>query len=106
MVTPLEFAADAEDYREAFDSAREQAAAIHSATPPASLPQWVVLGPGTSDHPGMYLARLWLVRPNPRPTAYLLRAASLDEVRRLLPPGLTCLPRFADDEPNILEVWF
>jgi len=31
---------------------------------------------------------------------------SLQEARADLPEGLVCLPRFPEDDPSIVEVWF
>jgi hypothetical protein len=31
---------------------------------------------------------------------------TLEEARALVPEGLTCLPRFENDDPNIVECWF
>ena len=35
----------------------------------------------------------------------LRRGATLEEVRRRLPPGLYNIGRYQDDEPQIKEVW-
>jgi hypothetical protein len=37
-----------------------------------------------------------------QPTAV---ASTLEDVRARLPAGLHCLPRYAEDDPCILEVW-
>jgi hypothetical protein len=60
------------------------------------------------DFPDEYVARLWLIRRGteaPVMTAIVLRAASLDELRAMLPPGLRRLPREPDDEVQIVETW-
>lgn len=85
---------------------RDKILAAHAAVDADRLPMWTVLGPGTSDHPGWYLARLFISLPEPKPTDILVRAGSLDEIRSLLPPGLTCLTRPPQDDPNIIETWF
>lgn len=69
------------------------------------LPQWTVYGPGTSDRPGVHVARMFVCRPEVLPTDQVLEAATLDELRDLLPPGLSRIERFPEDDPNILEVW-
>lgn len=102
---PPQRAEDPRDYEAAFLAAQAQVAAVHAAQPASSLPHWVVFGPRTSDHPGLFLARLWLLRPIPAPTQVLLRAGTLTEIRALLPEGLARLPREAADDPNILETW-
>jgi hypothetical protein len=102
---PLQPATDAGDLIKAIERAREAVAAAHAAMDPATLPHWVVMGPGTGDQPGVYLARLWAALPEPRHTGTLLRAATLDQLRELLPAGLTCLLRQPADDPNIIETW-
>jgi len=61
-----------------------------------------------SDRPDCFIARRWIVMRSyndPVPTRDVLTATTLDELRRLLPPGLTCLPRYLNDDPKIVEVW-
>lgn len=84
---PLEPARDATDYDAAVQRVRRVAAELH-AQHRESFPHWVVLGPGTTDLPGAFLARLWVGLPDPRPTSAVVRAGTLDEIRVLLPPGL------------------
>jgi hypothetical protein len=59
------------------------------------------------DYPDSYVARLMLIgrRGVIQRTNAMYTADSLDELRSLLPPGLTCLPRHEEDDPVILEVW-
>jgi hypothetical protein len=66
---------------------------------------WAVFGPGTEDYPGEYVARLWRTLPRPEPTDMLLRAATLDELRHQLPPGLVLLARCEQDDENLIETW-
>src|SRR5215831_9442640 len=40
-----------------------------------------------------------------RATGDMFTAATLAELRVLLPPGLTRVPRMQGDEPQIVEVW-
>lgn len=54
------------------------------------------------DFPDNFVARKFL---NSSPTQEVLTATSLDEIRALLPLGLTRLPRMDEDDPNIVEVW-
>lgn len=102
---PLQPAADLGDLIRAQEHVREAAQAAQDALGPDALPMWVVMGPNTTDLPGAHLARLWRCLPMPVPTRFCMRAASLDEIRNLLPPGLTCLGRRPEDAPVILEVW-
>jgi hypothetical protein len=103
---PPERATSAEDMRQACEVAREVATQAHATLPPEQLPMWVVFGPGTTDHPGVYVARLWATLPANESTGYLLRAGDLETLRACLPPGLACLTRNPEDDPNILETWF
>lgn len=105
MPHKLEPATSPEDYAAAVEAVRSQVQAVHAALPPETLPMWVVFGPGTTDQSGLYVARLWLTLPKPTVTNTLIRAASLEEVRSLLPAGLARLERSTDDDPNIVEVW-
>lgn len=101
---PLQEAANDDDMAAAVALVRRQAVQAHRVVQ-AHLPMWVVFGPGTSDVPGLFLARLWVTRPEPAATALLIRAGTLEQLRILLPPGLVCLPRAPDDDPNIIETW-
>lgn len=101
----LEPAQDAEDLRKAVEDVRTRTAEIHASVDPQRLPMWTVLGPGTSDHPGMHVARLWFTLPEAAPTEVVVRAATLEQLRSLLPPGLDRIPRQEGDDRNILETW-
>lgn len=60
------------------------------------------------DFPQEFVARRhYIVRGDDQPRASqdYVTAASLEELRKKLPLGLYCLPRFADDDPTIVEVW-
>lgn len=104
MTTPLEPASDQADYEKAMDEVHAKVSRLHLEHQ-ERLPMWVVFGPGTTDHPGMYLARLWFMRPEQVLTNVLIRAMSLEEIHELLPPGLHLLPRYANDDPNIIQVF-
>jgi hypothetical protein len=41
----------------------------------------------------------------PRANEEYVTADTLDEIRKHIPPGLYCLPRYADDDANIVFVW-
>ena len=70
------------------------------------LPLWVVYGPGTSDYPGRYVARMHLCLPEPRPTRFIIIGGDgLEKLREALPPGLERFERSPDDDRNIIEVW-
>ena len=58
------------------------------------------------EFPAEYVAQLWLMRRGaPVMTGMVLRAASLDALREMLPPGLHRLPREPGDEEAIVETW-
>ena len=64
------------------------------------------------DHPRdfpehHYVTRLWIVAAGgPEMTNVVLHSDSLEELRDVMrSQGLICLPRFADDDPKIVEVW-
>jgi hypothetical protein len=100
----LEPAADVGDYVLAVERIRERMCVIQNEYR-ERLPLWMVFGPNTRDHPGMFLVRLWLTLPEPAMTNILARANSLAEIRDLLPDTLTCLPRDPSDDHNIIESW-
>lgn len=56
------------------------------------------------DYPDKYVARKTVVPPG-TPTNDMFIAGSLDEARALLPRGLHRMPRSAEDDPVIVEVW-
>lgn len=63
-----------------------------------------------SDYPEHFVARRWSLvgnqdpaRPDPGPVVAI--GLTLDEVRGLLPRGLTCIGRDAGDDPVIVETW-
>lgn len=69
--------------------------------------QYCVYGPGTSDLPGVFVCRKFhgyhtglVVATDEHWTG-----PTLDSVRERVPAGLFCLPRFENDDPNIIEVW-
>ena len=101
---PLEVATDAEDLARAIAEVREKVATTHRDWRD-QVPYWVLFGPGTADYPGLYVARLWFMRPEPRLTNMLVRAGTLDTLRYMMPDAATCYGRGSGDDPNILEVW-
>lgn len=70
-------------------------------TTAAGLPIWVVYE-RPADYPIWCVARLFI---GDQPTPVILKGATLDMVRRQLPPGLHCLPRAESDEPHVVESW-
>lgn len=69
------------------------------------LSQWVIYN-SPRDYPGKFVVRRWEIRPGiPIPTSDVGTADTLEEIRRMIPSGLYRLPRFDEDEPQIVEVW-
>jgi hypothetical protein len=64
------------------------------------LPAWVVFW-DEPDYPGKVIARL----ATDTPTAYVLAADTLVELRAMLPPGLTVTKRQPADPPEVVEMW-
>ena len=58
------------------------------------------------DYPRHWAVRASTIRPEgPVPDDRVQLADSLAEARALIPPGLTCIPRFPSDIACIIEVW-
>lgn len=70
------------------------------------LPVWVVYE-NPSDYPGKFVVRVQYAERNGSVTAdsEARIADTLDEARCFIPGGLVCLPRYADDDPVIVEAW-
>lgn len=58
-----------------------------------------------SDQPNSFVVRRWLLIGGRRRDGGMRLALTLAEARRLLPRGLYCLGRDADDDPVIVETW-
>lgn len=67
------------------------------------LPVWVVYD-HPQDFPDHFVARLWEGMDN-TPTATVLVADTLAELRDMLPPDLNGLERMEGDDPTIVETW-
>lgn len=66
---------------------------------------WVVYE-RPSDYPEAYVARRWdIVDGCDMATQEVLVAATLEALREMLPEQLHRIARFAEDEPQIVEVW-
>jgi len=69
------------------------------------LSMWTIYDHPT-DRPDVFIARLWLVdHEGWKFTRETREAQTLDEVRGMLPRGLTCLSRAPIDDPKIVETW-
>ena len=71
----------------------------------ARLPMWVIYRPGAREYPQHWAARMHITLPETRPTRFVITHDSLEELRSLLPPGLTLMQRDPLDVPQIEEVW-
>lgn len=69
------------------------------------LPVWVIYRPCTREYPGMWVARMHVTLPDPKPTRFVMSHDSLKQLRNTLPPGLVNTGRHANDLPEIEEVW-
>jgi hypothetical protein len=69
-----------------------------------SLRQYVIYEK-PRDYPGGFVVRGFSVGPGIVPDRVAQYAQTLDAARELVPPGLFRLPRWPDDEPQIVEVW-
>lgn len=72
----------------------------------ARLEMWVVYD-RPRDHPEACVARRWVVGPGTTTaTRKLIEAPELEDVReQLRRKGLVRVPRQAEDDPVIVEVW-
>lgn len=57
------------------------------------------------EPPASFVALRWLVGREQVATPDILVAATLQEIRSLLPLGLFCLTRDVNDEPTVVESW-
>lgn len=69
------------------------------------LPIWTVYRPGTREYPDSWVARMHVALPEPKVTRFVITHDTLDELRSILPPGLTKLNRSPQDAPEIVETW-
>ncbi|MES2157510.1 MAG: hypothetical protein V4512_06870 [Pseudomonadota bacterium] len=71
----------------------------------ALLTMWVITENPT-DHPGRFVARQWIIgRNRTSATAEHHIADTLEQVRAMLPPFLTMIPRDSRDDRVIVESW-
>ena len=75
------------------------------------MDMWVIYD-HPRDYPDNFVVRLWEIKPDgfsemcvkPSLNNFHL-VKTLDEARQLIPVGLHAIPRFANDDPVIVEVW-
>lgn len=70
------------------------------------LPMWVVYNTTTREYPGVWVARMHVSLPEPKPTRFVLVHDSLAELRDALPRGLAQIGRHPIDPAEIVETWF
>lgn len=58
-----------------------------------------------TDFPDDFVVREWVMKGREYHAGDVWTAPTLEAARTLVPAGLTRLPRFADDDPKIVEVW-
>jgi hypothetical protein len=70
------------------------------------LVNWVIYE-RPSDYPDKFVVRRWELRGTEEivPDQECRLADSLEEARGLIPDGLYCVGRFAQDDPCIVECW-
>lgn len=80
-----------------------------AASEPPGLPMWTIYA-HPLDHPDHFVVRSYTVvrdgRDGPERDSKIALADSLEEARKLVPPGLYCMTRSPLDEPQIVETWF
>jgi hypothetical protein len=69
------------------------------------VPMWVVYRPITVEYPGLWVARMHVTLPEPRPTRFVMTHDTLGQLRQMLPCFTARLARNPDDVPEIEEVW-
>jgi hypothetical protein len=99
----------ADDPRQLVAADREidaaHAARLHAFASRAAVVIWSVSW-GTWDHGERFIARPFInVAGGTYACSGHLSAATLDELRRKLPPGLARIEPTADDDATIVEVW-
>lgn len=104
MIDFKEPVSDAE-YQASMADVRLKLAAAYETVGRDRMPMIVIYGQGTTDFPGVFAARLFQTLPKSMPTDVVVTAASLQELRSLVPPGLACLTRSDNDDPHIIETW-
>jgi hypothetical protein len=70
------------------------------------LPMWIVYRPTTEEYPGLWVARMHVLRPKSRPTRFVMTHPALSDLRDMLPPDVTRVARQEADAPQIEELWF
>lgn len=69
------------------------------------LVQWTIYK-NPRDYPNKFVLRACVIGPRGvQPVEGVCVVDTLDEARARVPEGLVRLPRFANDDPVIVEVW-
>jgi hypothetical protein len=78
---------------------------VHDGIPADRLPHWIVVEPDEADPSGRWTTQLWVAFPEGKPTGVSATAATIDELRSLLPEGLTRITGGEEDLPGVVETW-
>lgn len=69
------------------------------------MSQWVIYW-NPRDYPGLFVVREHKIGPGwHAPVPECKTARTLEEARKLIPPGFTWLPRNPADDSPIVEIW-
>jgi hypothetical protein len=72
----------------------------------ARLPLWVVYRPVTREYPGVWVTRMHVTLPTPKPTRFIMAHVALPGLQDMLAQlGLIRFERTPGDLPEIEEVW-
>ena len=72
---------------------------------PDALMLWTIYN-HPSNAPDHFIARKWLVSGGESTmTDEVFKAGTLEELRKLLPPGLYHIPRSDEDDSTVIESW-
>lgn len=72
---------------------------------PPGLPMWTIYD-HPADYPRHFVVRSYLVGREGEGGSRVHLADSLEEARAFVPPGLFCMERSPEDEPQVVETWF
>lgn len=71
-----------------------------------SMPIITIYQNTTKDYPGKYVARLFNIKPGEvLYTRYIMLADTLQKIRKEIPPNMTMMLPYKNDDPVVLETW-
>lgn len=69
--------------------------------------KFIVIYFNPSDYKDLYVAREFKVLPGEViPQEIVAIEKTLEEIRKHIPSGMTCMGRFDNDDPVVVETWF